>query len=85
MTNTKKTLDALCKTWSEVKLLQMKENDVEYYMNKNKRAKGDNTVPDPLVSPIPRSRSGRPIRKLLNAVLTEIDDTDGDNDYESIL
>ena len=79
----KKALDALCKTWSEVKLLQMKASDVEYYMNKNKTPKGDNTVPDPLASPIPCSRFGRPIRKPMNAVPNKIDDTDGDSDYES--
>ena len=79
----KKALDALCKTWSEVKLLWMKASDVEYYMNKNKPPKGDNTVPDPPVSPISRSSFGRPIRKPMNAVSTEIDDTDGDSDYES--
>ena len=79
----KKALDALCKTWSEVKLLQMKASDVEYYMNKNKTPKGDNTVPDPPASPIPCSRSGRPIRKPANAVPTEIDDTEDDSDYES--
>ena len=45
----KKALDAICKTWSEVKLLQMKASDVESYMNKNKSPKGDNTVSDPLV------------------------------------
>ena len=43
----KKALDALCKTWLEVKLLQMKASDMEYYMNKNKTLKGENTVPDP--------------------------------------
>ena len=79
----KKALDALCKTWSEVKLLQMKASDVEYYMNKNKTPKGDNTVTNPPVSPIPCSRFGRPIRKPTYAVPTEIDDTDGDSDYES--
>ena len=79
----KKALDALCKTWSEVKLLQMKASDVEYYMNKNKTPKGDNTVPDPPASPIPHSRFGRPIRKPANAVPTEIDDTVEDSDYES--
>ena len=79
----KKALDALCKTWSEVKLLQMKASDVEYYMNKNKTPKGDNTAPDPPASPIPCSRIGRPIRKPTNEVPNEIDDTDGDSDYES--
>ena len=79
----KKALDALCKTWSEVKLLQMKASDVEYYMNKNKTPKGDNTVPDPLASPIPCSHFGRPIRKPANAVPTEIGDTEDDSDYES--
>ena len=79
----KKALDAICKTWSEVKLLQMKASDIEFYMNKNKSPKGDNTVPDPPGSPIPCSRSGRPIRKPTTAVLTEIDATDGDSDYES--
>ena len=61
----------------------MKARDVEYYMNKNKTSKGDNTVPDPPASPIPRSRSGIPIRKPANAVPTEIDDTEDDSDYES--
>ena len=79
----KKALDAICKTWLEVKLLQMKVSDVEFYMNKNKTPKGDNTVPAPPGSPIPCSCSGRPIRKPLKAVLTEIGDTDGDSDYES--
>ena len=79
----KKALDALCKTWSEVKLLQMKASDVEYYMNKNKTPKGDNTVPDPPASPIPCSCFGRPIRKPANAVPTEICDTEDDSDYES--
>ena len=79
----KKALDALCRTWSEVKLLRMKASDVEYYMNKNKTPKGDNTVPGPPASPIPCSRSGRPIRKPANAVPTEIDDTEDDSDYES--
>ena len=43
----KKALDAICKTWSEVKVLQMKASDVKFYLNKNKSLKGDNTVPDP--------------------------------------
>ena len=43
----KKALDAICKTWSEVKLLQMKASDVEFDLSKNKSLKGDNTVPDP--------------------------------------
>ena len=51
-------------------------------MNKNKTPKGDNTAPDPPVSPIPRSRFGRPIRKPTNTVPNEIDETDGDSDYE---
>ena len=45
--NYKKALDAICKTWSEVKLLQMKASDFKFYLNKNKCSKGDNTVPDP--------------------------------------
>ena len=32
----KKALDAICKTWTEVKLLQMKTSDVEFYLSKNK-------------------------------------------------
>ena len=79
----KKALDAICKTWSEVKLLQMKASDVEFYLSKNKSSKGDNTVPDPLSSPVPRSNSGRPIRKTTSAVLTGVDESDGDSDYES--
>ena len=43
----KKALDAICRTWSEVKLLQMKASDVEFYLRKNKSPKGDDTVPDP--------------------------------------
>ena len=43
----KKALDTICRTWSEVKLLQMKVSDVEFYLRKNKSSKGDNTVPDP--------------------------------------
>ena len=38
----KKALDAICKTWSEVKLLQMKSCDITvqwYYLNKNKYPK----------------------------------------------
>ena len=35
----KKALDAICKTWSEVKLLQMKSSVVEFYLNKNKNLK----------------------------------------------
>ena len=79
----KKALDALCRTWSEVKLLRMKVSDVEYYINKNKTPKGNNTVPGPPTSPIPHSHSGRPIRKPANAVPTEIDDTEDNSDYES--
>ena len=43
----KKALDAICKTWSEVKLLQMKASDIEFYIRKNKSSKGDHTLPDP--------------------------------------
>ena len=43
----KKALDAICKTWTEVKLLQMKTSDVKFYLSKNKSPKGDNMVPDP--------------------------------------
>ena len=32
----KKALDALCKTWTEVKLLQMKTSDVKFYLSKYK-------------------------------------------------
>ena len=79
----KKALDAICKTWSEVKILQMKASDIEFYLSKNKSSKGDNTVPNSPGSPIPCSRSGRPIRRPTSAVLTGLDETDGDSDYES--
>ena len=79
----KKALDAICKTWSEVKLLQMKVSDVKFYLSKNKSTKGDNMVPDPPSSPVLCSRSGRPIRKTTSAVLTGVDESDGDSDYES--
>ena len=79
----KKALDAICKTWSEVKLLQMKVSDIEFYMNKNKSPKGDNTMSDSPGSPIPCSHSGRPIRKPTTAVITGLDESDGDSDYES--
>ena len=46
--------------------------------------KGDNTVPDPPPSsPIPHSPSGRPIRKPTSAVLTGLNESDGDSNYES--
>ena len=79
----KKALDAICRTWSEVKLLQMKASDVEFYLRKNKSSKGDNTVPDPTKSPIPRSHAGRLIRKPTSTVLTGLNESDGDSDYES--
>ena len=79
----KKAVDTICRTWSEVKLLQMKVSDIEFYLRKNKSSKGDNTVPDPPGSPIPHSHSGRPIRKPTSAVLTGLNESDGDSDYKS--
>ena len=79
----KMALDAICKTWSEVKLLQMKTSDVEFYLNKNRTLKGDNMTPDPTNSPVQHSHSGRPIRKTTSAVPTGVDESDGDSDYES--
>ena len=79
----KKVLDALCKTWSEVKLLQMKSSVVEFYLNKNKNLKGDNTVPDPPSSLTRFSRFGRPIRKTISTSTTGVDVSDKDSDYES--
>ena len=81
----KKALDAICKTWTEVKLLQMKTSDIEFYLSKNKSPKGDNTVPDPPSSPVQHSHSGRPIRKTTSAVLTGVDDSDGDSDRSRTL
>ena len=60
----------------------MKVSDIEFYMNKNKSPKGDNTMSDSPGSPIPCSHSGRPIRKPTTAVLTGLDESDGDSDYE---
>ena len=79
----KKVLDAICKTWSEVKLLQMKSSVVDFYLNKNKHPKGDNTVLDPPSLPIQFSRSGRPIRKTISTSITGLDVSDSDSDYES--
>ena len=79
----KKALDAICKTWTEVKLLQMKTSDIEFYLNKNRTLKGDNMIPDPTNSPVQRSHSGRPIRKATSTVLTGVDESNGDSDYES--
>ena len=79
----KKALDAICKTWSEVKLLQMKTSDMEFYLNKNRTPKGDNTTPDPTNSPVQCSHSGRTIRKVTSTVLAGVDDSDGDSDYVS--
>ena len=73
----------MCKTWSEVKLLQMKTSDVEFYLNKNGTLKGDNTTPDPTNSPVQCSHSGRPIRKATSTVLAGVDDSNGDSDYVS--
>ena len=79
----KKALDAICKTWNEVKLLQMKSSDVEFYLNKNITPKGDNMTPDPTRSPVQRSHSSRPIRKATSTVPAGIDDSEGDSDYVS--
>ena len=59
----KKASDAICKTWSEVKLLQMKSSDVKYYLNKAKYPKGDNTKPDPPSSPVRLCHADRPLRR----------------------
>ena len=40
-------------------------------------------MPDPTSLPIPCSHSGRPIRKPTSAVLTGLDESDGDSDYKS--
>ena len=79
----KKALDALCKTWSEGKLPQMKSSVVKFYLNKNKNSKGDNTVPDPPSSLTQFSRFGRPIRKTISTSTTGVDVSDKDSDYES--
>ena len=78
----KMALDAICKTWSEVKLLQMKTSDVEFYLNKNRTPKGDNMTPDLNNSPIQRSCSGRPIRPVTSIVPAGIDESCY-SDYES--
>ena len=56
----KETLDAICRTWSKVKLLQMKPSDVQYYLNKTTPPKDDNAAPAPPASPIHFSHAGRP-------------------------
>ena len=76
--------DAICKTWSEVKLIQMKTSDVEFYLNKNRTLKGDNTTPDLNNSTIQHSHSGRPIRPVTSTVPAGVDES-GDSDYESDL
>ena len=79
----KKALDDLCRTWSEVKLLQMKSSDVEYYMNKLNNLKGDNKTLELTISPVRLSHMGRPLRKLTGQSYAGIADTETDSDYES--
>ena len=81
----KEALDAICKTWSEVKLLQMKSSDIQYYLNKAKPRKGDNKDPDPPNSPVRLSHAGRPLRRATGAsyasVVDPVDDSDDDSDF----
>ena len=66
-----------------MKLLQMKSSDIEYYLNKNKYPKGDNTEPDSSSSPVQLSCAGRPIRKSTSASYAGVADSEDDNNYES--
>ena len=84
-----KYLDALediCKTWSEVKLLQMKSSVVDFYLNKASAPKGDNNFSDLSSSPIRVSRAGRPLRTRLtsNAANAFNDNPDSDKDSDSL-
>ena len=45
-------LENICKTWSEVKLFQMKSSVVNFYLNKGSTPKGDNIIPDLTDSPV---------------------------------
>ena len=81
----KEALDAICKTWSEVKLLQMKSSDIQYYLNKAKPLKGDNKDPDPPNSPVQLSHAGRPLRRATSASYASVvdlgDDSGDDPDF----
>ena len=80
----KEALDAICKTWSEVKLLQMKSSDIQYYLNKAKPLKGDKD-PDPPNSPVRLLHAGRPLRRATGAYYASVvdpgDDSDDDSDF----
>ena len=77
-------LEDIRKTWSEVKLLQMKPSVVDFYLNKVSAPKGDNNLSDLSSSPIRESRAGRPLRTRLtsNAVNAFDDNLDSDNDCD---
>ena len=79
----KEALDPICKTWSGVKLLQMKSSDVEYFLNKAKLLKGDNTNPDHSSLPVQVSHAGRPLRRATGASYASVADPDDDSDYNS--
>ena len=65
-------LEAIRKTWMEVKLLQMESCDLEFYLNKTDRPKGDNDEPKTLDSPVLHSWSGRPIKHIPVETLKEL-------------
>ena len=76
-------LDAIRKTWSEVKLLQMKSSVVKFYLNKNNFPKGDNIVLNPPDPPVQHTCSGRPIRKTTGVLPNVVDTSENDSDYMS--
>ena len=76
-------LENICKMWSEVKLLQMKSSDVEYYLNKVNAPKGDNTNLDMTISSVRLSQAGRSLRNLTDVTALYAEKTDTDSDYES--
>ena len=61
----------------------MKSSDVEYYLNKAKHLKGDNTKPDPPSSPVRLSHVGRPLRRSTGTSYGGLADPNNDSDYES--
>ena len=81
----KEALDALCKMWSEVKLLQMKPSDVKYNLKKATVPKGDNVDPVPPNSPVRFSHAGRPLRKATSAfhesTVDSADNSEKDSDF----